>query len=279
MNRNAVISMKSARLLGMLLVLAGSVISLIPLYWTILNSFQPNEIAMKVPPELIPGSFIFDNYTYLFTKTGAFRWFINSACISAVSAALVVYFSAMAGYPLAKKKFPGVNVLFWTVLAFMTVPREVLLLPLFLMMKELHLFNTYLGILLPTIAWPFAVFLMRQFISTVPSEIFDAAAIDGCSPLAMFHKILLPIIKPGLGALAVFAFVNSWNDYIWHLIIISSDNMKTLPLGVASMSQELTANYGYLMAGASFGAIPLITVFLLFQRFFTSGITLGAVKG
>jgi multiple sugar transport system permease protein len=279
MQRTKSLSLEAMSLILVVLVILGALVSLVPLYWTIINSFQPNDLAMKTPPDLLPNQMILDNYKFVFTKTNAFRWFVNSIGLSAISATLVVYFSAMAGYPLAKKKFPGVKILFWTVLAFMTIPREVLLLPLFIMMNKFSLYDTYPGILLPTLGYPFAVFLMRQFISTVPSEIFDAAEIDGCSQIGIFHKILLPIIKPGVGALAVFAFVHSWNDYIWHLIIISSDDLKTLPLGVASMSQELVANYGYLMAGASFGALPLIMVFIMFQRHFTSGITMGAVKG
>jgi len=266
-------------LILLLFVVAGAILSLVPMYWAIINSFQPNAIAMQTPPDLFPSVFILDNYKYLFGETNALRWFVNSTAISGLSALIIVYFSALAGYPLAKKKFPGVKTLFLIVLAFMTIPNEVLLYPLFMMMNKLNLYDSYLGILLPTLAYPFAVFLMRQFISTVPSEIFDAAEIDGCSPLGIFHRILLPIIKPGIGALAIFAFVQCWNNFIWQLIITASDEMKTLPLGVASISMEGVTNYGYLMAGATFGMFPMIVIFILFQGYFVSGITMGSIKG
>lgn len=139
--------------------------------------------------------------------------------------------------------------LFWIIIVFMTIPKEALLLPLFIMMKEYNLFNTYYGIILPALAWPFAVFLMKQFISTIPSDLFDAAEIDGCGPFRLFHSILIPIIQPALGALSIFAFVYVWNDYMWQLIVITSVDMKTLPLGVAGLQEESAANFGRLMAG------------------------------
>jgi multiple sugar transport system permease protein len=235
-----------------ILVLGSAVISLVPLYWTISSSFQTNEAVMQLPPQWIPVHWTWLNYNYLLEHTLALRWLGNSTVIAVISASLIVYLSTLAAYPLAKKTFPGSKFLFFLVLGFMTIPREVILLPLF---------------------------LMKQFISTIPSDIFDAAQMDGCSQLQTFHLVLLPMLKPGLGALAVFAFVHSWNDYIWQLIIVSSDSMKTLPLGVSTLSDEFVNNYAVLMAGATLGSVPLLVVFIVFQRFFTSGITLGAVKG
>ncbi|MCR8630026.1 MULTISPECIES: carbohydrate ABC transporter permease [Paenibacillus] len=259
------------------LVLLLAILSLVPLYFGVLTSFKPNNTGITV--SLIPENLTLSNYEHLFKETKIIRWFFNSLFTSSIAAAIIVYFSALAGYPLAKKKFPGVKILFWIVIAFMTIPKEALLLPLFMMMKEYYLFNTYLGIILPALAWPFAVFLMKQFISTIPADLFDAAEIDGCGPLRLFHSILLPIIKPALGALSIFAFVYVWNDYMWQLIVITSVEMKTLPLGVAGLQEEAAANFGRLMAGATLGAIPLLAVFLFFQKYFTSGITMGAVKG
>ncbi|MCR8630031.1 carbohydrate ABC transporter permease [Paenibacillus radicis (ex Xue et al. 2023)] len=262
------------------LVVLLALLSLVPLYFGVLTSFKPSSSGGAV--SLIPENLTLDNYKYLFTRTRILRWFFNSLFTSTLAAAIIVYLSALAGYPLAKKKFPGVKWLFWIIIVFMTIPKEALLLPLFMMMKEYHLFNTYYGIILPALAWPFAVFLMKQFISTIPSDLFDAAEIDGCGPLRLFHSILLPIIKPALGALSIFAFVYVWNDYIWQLIVITSLEMKTLPLGVAGLQEQSASdavNYGQLMAGSTLGAIPLLAVFLFFQKYFTSGITMGAVKG
>ncbi|MEK3912774.1 carbohydrate ABC transporter permease [Paenibacillus sp. FSL H7-0331] len=259
------------------LVIVLAILSLVPLYFGVLTSFKPNSAGVSV--SLIPENLTLSNYTHLFTQTKIIRWFFNSLFTSTVAAAIIVYLSALAGFPLAKKKFPGVRWLFWIIIVFMTIPKEALLLPLFIMMKEYNLFNTYYGIILPALAWPFAVFLMKQFISTIPSDLFDAAEIDGCGPFRLFHSILIPIIQPALGALSIFAFVYVWNDYMWQLIVITSVDMKTLPLGVAGLQEESAANFGRLMAGATLGAIPLLTVFLFFQKYFTSGITMGAVKG
>lgn len=260
-----------------MLVIVLAILSLVPLYFGVLTSFKPNSAGVSV--SLIPENLTLSNYTHLFTQTKIIRWFFNSLFTSTVAAAIIVYLSALAGFPLAKKKFPGVKWLFWIIIVFMTIPKEALLLPLFIMMKEYNLFNTYYGIILPALAWPFAVFLMKQFISTIPSDLFDAAEIDGCGPFRLFHSILMPIIQPALGALSIFAFVYVWNDYMWQLIVITSVDMKTLPLGVAGLQEESAANFGRLMAGATLGAIPLLTVFLFFQKYFTSGITMGAVKG
>ncbi|WP_240418501.1 carbohydrate ABC transporter permease [Paenibacillus periandrae] len=259
------------------LVIVLAILSLVPLYFGVLTSFKPNSTGVSV--SLIPENVTLSNYTHLFTQTKIIRWFFNSLFTSTIAAAIIVYLSALAGFPLAKKKFPGVKWLFWIIIVFMTIPKEALLLPLFIMMKEYNLFNTYYGIILPALAWPFAVFLMKQFISTIPSDLFDAAEIDGCGPFRLFHSILMPIIQPALGALSIFAFVYVWNDYMWQLIVITSVDMKTLPLGVAGLQEESAANFGRLMAGATLGAIPLLTVFLFFQKYFTSGITMGAVKG
>ena len=252
---------------------------MLPLLWMLSNSFQPNEVAMSTPPQFIPKNPTLENYLQLFQGTNAWRWLFNSISISAIATVLMVYLSSLAAYPLAKKRFPGHQALFYVILAFMTVPREAILLPLFLQINDWGLYDTYLGILLPNVAWPFAVFLMKQFFGTIPTEIIEAARMDGCSELRLFHQILLPIVKPAIGSLAVFAFVHAWNDYTWQLIVTKSDTLRTLPLGIATLSDEFVYNYGLTMAGAVVGAIPLLIIFVAFQRFFISGITLGAVKG
>jgi len=261
------------------LVVVAALASLAPVYWMLMNSFQPNTATRTSPPAFYPTQFTLENFTYLFGETPVLRWLGNSLFVSLVSASFVVYLSALAAFPLAKRRLPGARLLFWIALVFMVVPREVYLVPLFIEMRNLHLTDNLWGLILPAVAWPFGVFLMRQFISTVPSELFEAAQIDGASSVRMFHQILLPVVKPAVGALAVFAFVHSWNDYIWQLIMISSPNKRTLPLGVATLSEELFTNYGYVLAAASFGALPLLVIFVFFQRFFTSGLTVGAVKG
>jgi len=268
-----------ANKLFVLIVIILAILSVTPLYWMFVNSLKPNVLTIKIPPDIIPKNANFNNYKYLFTNTNVLHWLFNSIFVSSITTVFIVYLSALAGYPLAKKVFPGGKIFFWIAIIFMTIPRQVLLLPLFVTITRSGLYDSYIALILPRIAWPFGVFLMKQLISTVPGEIFEAAKIDGCSELQIFHKILLPIIKPGLASLAIFAFTYVWNDYMWQLVVISSDIKKPLPLGVATLSEQFIANYGLQMAAASLGAIPLIIVFAAFQKYFTRGITIGAVKG
>lgn len=161
----------------------------------------------------------------------------------------------------------------------MALPKQVILVPLFTMLADFGWINSYQGLILPAIGWPFGVFLMKQFAQTIPSELMEAAKIDGCSEIRMFYKIILPLLKPAIGALAIFTFVGGWNDYFSQLIITRSTSMMTLPLGVATLQGEYTTPYGVLMAGAAIASLPMIAIFVLFQKAFTQGITMGAVKG
>ena len=238
------------------------------------------EVAISIPPEWFPVSPTLANYKELLvplTKT----WFFNSVFISTITTILVCVTSSLAGYALAKKQFPGVNALFILFVAAMALPKQVILIPLLKFITELGWIDTYKALILPAVGWPFGVFLMKQFSHSVPNELLESAKIDGCNEFRTFTNIVLPIVKPGIGALAIFTFISSWNDYFSQLIFTNSEVMKTLPLGVASMAQraEFSLNYGLLMAGAALASLPMILVFLMFQSYFTQGVTMGAVKG
>jgi multiple sugar transport system permease protein len=185
----------------------------------------------------------------------------------------------MGGYALAKKKFPGRQLLFWCFIIAMALPKQVVMIPLFTILAKLNWINSYKALILPAVAWPFGVFLMKQFSQGVPGELLEAAKIDGCSELRIFWSIVVPLVKPGIGALAIFTFISSWNDYFMQLILIRSKTMVTLPLGVALLQSEFTTNYGSIMAGATLASLPMIIIFIAFQKYFTQGITMGAVKG
>ncbi|MDD9268806.1 carbohydrate ABC transporter permease [Paenibacillus sp. GCM10023248] len=189
--------------------------------------------------------------------------------------------SSTAGYVLAKKQFPGRKIIFTMFIAAMALPKQVILVPLFTMLADFGWVNTYYGLILPAIGWPFGVFLMKQFAQTIPGELMEAAKMDGCTEIRLFSTIILPLLKPALGALAIFTFIASWNDYFSQLIMIRSTPMMTLPLGVSMMTtqSEFMTNYGVLMAGALLASVPMIAIFIVFQRAFTQGITMGAVKG
>ncbi len=267
-------------ILSMTILIGLTIFFLFPFYWILTGSFKLQEVAISIPPEWFPVSPTLENYRALFVPlTG--RWFFNSVFVSFSTTILVCVTASLSGYALAKKKFVGVNFIFMIFVAAMALPKQVILIPLLKFITELGLMDSYAALILPAVGWPFGVFLMKQFSHSVPRELLESARIDGCGELRTFVSIVLPIIKPGIGALAIFTFISSWNDYFSQLIFTNSETMKTLPLGLAAMSQgaEFTINYGLLMAGALLASLPMIVVFLLFQSYFTQGVTMGAVKG
>lgn len=258
------------------LIIALAVSNLFPMLLSVLVSLKEN--VTKGSFSLTFNDLSFSNYKYIFEHTKVSRWFLNSCIISVVATVAVLYLSVLAAYPLAKKKFPGSRILFWLAIVFMTVPRDSYILPLFKRVMDFGWLNTYLGIILPSVARPMAVFMMVQYIRALPSDLFDAAEIDGCSTMRMIHTILIPLSKPVFGTLAIFNFVQIWNDYFWQLIVTNSSNMASMPVGVASLNDEFMS-FGRIMAGAIIGAVPMLIVFLAFQKYFTKGITTGAIKG
>jgi multiple sugar transport system permease protein len=252
-----------------------------PFYWMISSSFKNVKVALQIPPEWFPLKPTWGNYRTLFVDYPLWHWVYNSLFISIVATVLVIAVSSLASYALAKISFKAAKPLFALMIGAMTIPHTVLFIPLFQLMNDLRLVNTHWGVLLPLVGWPFGVFLLKQFIQTLPSELIEASKIDGCSEWQTFYKVILPLAKPGLGVLAIFTFVSSWNDYIWQLIMLNDMQMFTLPLGVkvAQKVQELEINYGVAMAGAVLATLPVMVIFLYFQKYFTKGITLGALKG
>ena len=209
----------------------------------------------------------------------ALRWLVNTVFMAVASMVLTCFTSAMAGYALAKKRFVGRAVVFSLIVCAMALPKQVILIPLLREMSSLELYNTIWAVIFPIVGWPFGVFLMKQFAEGIPGEMMEAARIVGAGEWKTFYTIALPLIKPGIGALAIFTFINSWNDYFMQLIMLSSTDTLTISLGIAKLQAENATDFGLIMAGASLAAIPIIIVFLVFQKYFTKGITMGAVKG
>ena len=251
-----------------------------PFYWIATGAFKVQDVAIAIPPEWFPMSPTLDNFKSLLVPLTA-RWFFNSVFVSVVTTILVCTTASLAGYALAKKRFPGAGLLFAVFIAAMALPKQVILIPLLQLITDLKLMDTYRALILPAVGWPFGIFLMKQFSHSVPDSLLESADIDGCGEIKKFVNIVLPIVKPGIGALAIFTFISSWNDYFSQLVFTNSETMKTLPLGLASMAQsaEFSLNDGVLMAGALLASLPMIIVFLMFQSFFAQGITVGAVKG
>jgi multiple sugar transport system permease protein len=264
--------------IAMVILILVSLTFIFPFYWIMTGAFK-NPITIKtLPPELFPMHPSSDNFIKLF-KSPAFLWLFNSVFISIMAMFLVCITASLAGYVLAKKHFTGRAFIFSMFVCAMALPKQVVLVPLVRLTQAIGLYNSVWAVILPTVGWPFGVFLMKQFSETVPGELMEAARIDGAGELRTFLEIILPIIKPGVGALAIFTFINTWNDYFLQLVMLVNKEVMTISLGVATLQAEFSTDYGTIMAGAALAAVPIVAVFIAFQKYFTQGITMGAVKG
>ena len=272
---------------------------LFPLYWIITGSFKTKTEILSSTPVWVPSEWVMTNYENLMSKRtaplfdfslfgytitgptipGAIRWLLNTVVMSVSSMLLTCLTAAMAGYALAKKRFYGRTILFSLIVCAMALPKQVILIPLVQQMAAMGIHDTLLAVILPIVGWPFGVFLMKQFSESIPTEILEAARVDGAGELRTFFSVVFPMIKPGIGALAIFTFVNTWNDYFLQLVMLISEEKWTLPLAIANMQGEMSTDYGLIMAGAALASVPIIIVFIAFQKYFTQGIAMGAVKG
>lgn len=250
-----------------------------PFYWIMTGAFKSQGDTIKIPPQWWPQNPTLENFKKLLVQNPAGSWLINSVLIALITMLLVCVTSSLAGYVLAKKRFYGQKLLFSIFIGAMALPKQVILVPLVRIISFMGIHDTLAAVILPLIGWPFGVFLMKQFSENIPTELLESAKIDGCNELKTFTNIAFPIVKPGFAALAIFTFINTWNDYFMQLVMLSSRNKLTISLGVATLQAEMATNYGLIMAGAALAAVPIVTVFLVFQKYFTQGITMGAVKG
>ncbi len=249
-----------------------------PLYWIVSGSLKDAAAINAPKPSFFPQDPTLINYEKLFDQP-AFAWLFNTVFMAVMAMALTCITAALAGYVLAKKRFWGRNALFTLFISAMALPKQVILIPLLKEMSFLGLHDNIWAVILPAVGWPFGVFLMKQFSENIPGEMLEAARIDGASEVKTFTSIVLPIIKPGIGALAIFTFISTWNDYFMQLIMLNSRTKLTISLGIAKLQDEMATDFGLIMAGAALAALPIIAVFLAFQKYFTQGITMGAVKG
>jgi multiple sugar transport system permease protein len=261
-----------------LLTLAG-VLSLFPLYWLFVTSFSPQQFIIKVPPDLIPTDLTLQNYQRMFGTTPVVRWLVNTVLIAGVITIFHLLFDSMAGYAFAKRQFPLRGVLFWLVLSTLTVPAQVTLIPVFFLLKNLNLLDSYPGVILPGFADVFGVFLMKQYIQTLPSELEGAGRVDGASEWQIYRHIILPLCTPALAVLAIFTFQRYWNTFILPLVVLRDTFKYPIQVGLATLQGEFNTDYGMLMTGAAVAAIPMMLVFFVFQRYFVEGIRIGGVKG
>lgn len=266
-----------------------------PLYWIVTGSLKDkSDILIKAGEAVqwFPLAPTGTNYDKLMNTSiswsvfgaairipAAIKWLFNSVFISVMAMLLTCVTASLAGYTLAKKNFYGKGFIFTLFVCAMALPKQVILIPLVSLANTLGLSESAWSVIFPVVGWPFGVFLMKQFSETIPSSLLEAARIDGASELRTFWDVAVPIIKPGIGALAIFTFISAWNEYPLQLVMLHKTEVKTIALGIAGLQAEMSTDYGLIMAGAALGAVPIIIIFLLFQKYFTQGITMGAVKG
>jgi len=262
-----------------LVLLIAAVVTLFPLVWMASVSLMHAGEASTFPPPLLPSQPTLENYRTLFEREGMGRYFFNSVLLAALVSVLSLAFNSMAGYAFAKLRFAGRDRVFQLLLAALVVPAQVAMLPLFLMLKWLGLVNTYAGVLVPGMAGIFGIFLVRQYALGIPDELLEAARLDGASELRIFGSIVLPVLKPILVTLAIFTFLGTWNDFMWPLIVLTDQDLYTLPIALALLSREHVQDNELMMAAALVTVLPVLVLFLSLQRYYLRGILIGSVKG
>jgi multiple sugar transport system permease protein len=274
--------MKARRLESLLLhaaLAAVALLALAPLLWMVSASLMVPGEANTLPPPLVPRAPTLANYVTLFTRLDILRNFLASAIIAVSATVASVLVNSLAGYAFAKLSFRGRDRLFGSLAAGLVVPAQVAMLPLFLLLRELHLVNTYAGVLVPYLASIFGIFLIRQYTMSLPDDLLDAARIDGASEFQIFRLVAMPVIRPIVVTLAAFTFLSAWNDFMWPLIVLSDGDKHTLPVALASLVGEHVQDTELMMAGALVTILPALAVFLIFQRTYVRGIMAGGIKG
>lgn len=265
-----------AAYLGTLVVLALLALVLTPVLWAVLSAFKSR--ADIFAGDVWPRRWSLENFDELLAKTFYLRWMLNSLVVALASTALGLLFCSLGGYAFAKFDFPGKTVMFWIVIASVSIPAFTTVIPLFGWLARLGLLDTYIVLILPFAANAFGIFLMRQYAVAIPTELLDAGRIDGAGEFRLYWSVVLPLLRPALGTVGVLIFIASWNSYIWPLVMMRTDEMLTLPVGVATLKGDQLPEYGMLMAASVLSSVPIIIAFLIMQRQFIAGLTQGAVK-
>lgn len=261
------------------LLIAVSLLTLIPLLWMLSVSFMTPGESSAFPPPLLPGRPTWHNYIALFSQAGIGRYLANSALVASVATMLSLCFNVSAGYAFAKLRFAGRDRIFRFLLGALVIPSQVAMMPLFLLLKNLGLVNTYGGVIVPAMAGIFGIFLVRQYALSIPDELLEAARMDGASEFRIFGVIVLPALKPIIVTLAIFTFLGTWNDFMWPLIVLTDKEFYTPPIALASLSREHVQDNEMMMAGSVLTILPVLLLFVALQRQYIQGLLLGSVKG
>lgn len=268
------------RILIWIVVMAGGLAMVIPFLWMVSTSLKTDAQSFLYPPQLWPPHPQWHNYVDAWSIAPFGRFFLNSAIVSITVMVSSLTLNSLAAYGFAKFQFKGRDALFLGLLATLMIPFQVTMIPVFLILKHLGWLDTYAGLTVPGFASAFGIFFLRQYMITIPDDFIDAARIDGASEMSIWARIILPLAKPSLATLAIFTFMGAWNDFLGPLIVVKSDEMRTLPLAIAALSAgHYVMSWPLLMAGACFVIVPVLILYMVAQRYFVEGIALGGVKG
>lgn len=260
-----------------LILTLGGLAVVFPFVWMLVTSFKPFYETFSL--QFLPSEPTLDNYRQVLFTTRFARWYLNSLLVASATTLSVLFFDSLVGYTLAKLRFAGRDLVFVLILSTLMVPTEMLVIPWFVTSSERGWIDTYWGIAFPGLITAFGVFLMRQFFQTLPDDLLDAGRIDGVSEFGLFLRVALPLVRPALSALAIFTFLGNWNAFLWPLIVIQSNAMRTLPVGIALFSGEAGSEWNLIMAASSLAIVPVLVVFAIFQRQIIEGVVLTGVKG
>lgn len=259
------------------IVIVGALLMFFPFLWTIITSITPGA-SLTVTPALIPENPTFDAYLRLFNEKPFARVIFNSVLLAAITTVVQLVTSSTAGYAFSRLPFRGQTAVFAVYLATMMIPLQVLIVPLFVELKTFGLLNTYLGALLPTFASAFGIFLLRQAINQVPRELDEAATIDGAGHFRIFFSVILPNIRPALATLVVFAFMGSWNSFLWPLVVLRSPELQTLPIALAALQGQYISDWDVIMAGSVISVIPMLALYIFAQKYVIQGVASSGIK-
>jgi len=264
-----------------IVIIVGAVMMAFPFIWMVLTSLKHSDEIYRLPITILPDNFFYlENYYIVFERQPFLRFFLNSFIIAVGCTVASLLFSSLSGYAFAKFEFPGKEVLFFVfILAALMIPFEVIVIPLYLLFNRLGLVNTYLGIMGPSLLSAFGVFIMRQFIVTIPNDYLDAARIDGYSELQIFFRIIIPMSRPALATLGTIKFIWAWNDFLWPLVMVNSEEMRTVMLGLSTYTGLWHTDYNVVTAAAFLSVIPLLIIYLFLQNFVIEGMTMTGLKG
>lgn len=265
------------RVLAFTLLLLGGIVMVMPIAFMLVTSLKDNSEVYEL--HFLPSAPTLDNYVQILSGSRFARWFLTSFGVATVSTVSVLFFDSLVGFTLAKYRFRGRGLVFVLIMSTLMIPTEMLVIPWYVMAKSMGWLDTLWGIAFPGMMSGFGVFLMRQFFGAVPDELIDAARMDGLNEFQIFWQVALPLVAPALSALAIFAFLGNWTAFLWPLIVTTSPNLYTVPVGLASLSGEFQTDWEMIMTGSSIATIPTLIVFILLQRHIISGIMLTGLKG